>query len=121
MKAPARRAPQYAIGEKHTVKGTGISMRVTLEDVDEGTVYKYRTYAKVGGKTLYGAEMTFTTQGTYEDPIETDLDLIQDADADETDLTPSPHTPQARKYLRNGILYIEHNGITYTAQGHRLD
>ena len=119
--APARRAPQYAIGEKHTVKGTGISMRVTLEDLDEGTVYKYRTYAKVGDKTLYGAEMTFTTQGTYEDPIETDLDLIPDADADETDLTPTPRTPQARKYIRNGVLFIERNGITYTAQGHRID
>ncbi len=117
--APARRAPQYAIGEKHTVKGTGISMRVTLEDLDEGTVYKYRTYAKVGGKTLYGSEMTFTTQGTYEDPIETDLDLIPDADADS--LTPIPPTSQARKYIRNGILYIERNGITYTAQGQRLD
>ena len=65
--------------------------------------------------------MTFTTQGTYEDPIETDLDLIPDADADEDTLTPTPRTPQARKYLRNGILYIEHNGITYTAHGHRLD
>ncbi len=117
--APARRAPQYAIGEKHTVTGTGISMRVTLEDLDEGTVYKYRTYAKVGGKTLYGSEMTFITQGTYEDPIETDLDLIPDADADS--LTPTPRTPQARKYIRNGILYIELNGITYTAQGHRID
>ena len=63
--APARRAPQYAIGEKHTVTGTGISMRVTLEDLDEGTVYKYRTYAKVGGKTLYGSEMTFTTEGEW--------------------------------------------------------
>ncbi len=117
--APARRAPQYAIGEKHTVTGTGISMRVTLEDLDEGTVYKYRTYAKVGGKTLYGTEMSFTTQGTYEDPIETDLESVYNADADS--LTPSPHTPQARKYIRNGILYIEHNGITYTAQGQRID
>ena len=27
----------------------------------------------------------------------------------------------ARKYIDNGILYIERNGITYTAQGHRLD
>ncbi len=27
----------------------------------------------------------------------------------------------ARKYLRNGILYIDRNGITYTAQGQRLD
>jgi hypothetical protein len=30
-------------------------------------------------------------------------------------------TPPARKYLRNGLLFIERNGITYTAQGHRLD
>ena len=119
--APAHRAPQYAIGEKHTVTGTGISMRVTLEDLDEGTVYKYRTYAKVGGKTLYGAEMTFTTQGTYEDPIETDLESVYNADADETDLTPSPRAPQARKYIRNGILLIERNGKTYTAQGQRID
>ena len=29
--------------------------------------------------------------------------------------------PSARKYIENGILYIERNGITYTAQGHRLD
>ncbi len=27
----------------------------------------------------------------------------------------------ARKYIENGILYIERNGITYTAQGQRLD
>ena len=27
----------------------------------------------------------------------------------------------ARKYLRNGLLFIERNGITYTAQGQRLD
>ena len=29
--------------------------------------------------------------------------------------------PSARKYIRNGILYIDRNGITYTAQGHRID
>ena len=27
----------------------------------------------------------------------------------------------ARKYLHNGLLFIEHNGITYTAQGQRID
>jgi hypothetical protein len=63
--------------------------------------------------------MTFTTQGTYEDPIETDLESVYNADADR--LTPTPRAPQARKYLRNGILYIDRNGITYTAQGQRID
>ena len=29
--------------------------------------------------------------------------------------------PSARKYIHNGILYIDRNGITYTAQGHRID
>ena len=29
--------------------------------------------------------------------------------------------PSARKYIRNGILYIDRNGITYTAQGQRID
>ena len=26
-----------------------------------------------------------------------------------------------RKYIRNGILYIDRNGITHTAQGQRID
>ena len=30
-------------------------------------------------------------------------------------------TPSARKYLRNGVLYIRTNGTTYNAQGHRID
>jgi hypothetical protein len=40
-------------------------MRVTLQNLDEGTVYKYRTYAKVGEQTIYGSEMSFTTEGEY--------------------------------------------------------
>ena len=32
-----------------------------------------------------------------------------------------PSYAQARKYLRNGVLFIDRNGITYTAQGHRID
>ena len=33
----------------------------------------------------------------------------------------APSAPSARKYIENGVLYIERNGITYTAQGQRLD
>ena len=60
-----RRAPKDIIGEKHTVAASGISMRVTLNDLDEGTVYKYRTYAKMGETVVYGSEMQFTTTGEY--------------------------------------------------------
>ena len=174
--APARRAPQYAIGEKHIVTGTGISMRVTLEDLDEGTVYKYRTYAKVGGKTLYGAEMTFTTEGewieytltansddaaagnvtgsgTYHTGTEVSIEAVpatgyrfvewSDGNTDNPrtvvlteDMTitalferlpdalgetQSDNLHNARKYILNGILYIERNGNTNTVQGQRID
>ncbi len=109
--APSHRAPQYDLGEKHTVNASGISMRVTLNDLDEGTVYKYRTYAKVGGKTLYGAEMTFTTQGTYEEPIVTDIESVDDAGEDD-------RTSSAIKVFENGQLYILlPNGTRYNLQG----
>lgn len=108
---PVRRAPQYEIGEKHTVKGTGISMRVTLNDLDEGTVYKYRTYAKIGDKTLYGTEMTFTTQGTYEESVVTGIEDIDNADGD-------VRAPSATKVFENGQLYILlPNGTRYNLQG----
>ena len=58
---------------------------MTLTNLDAGTVYKYRVYGKVGDKTLYGTEMTFTTQGTYEEPVMTDLESINDNDADDAD------------------------------------
>ncbi|MBQ2520038.1 MAG: leucine-rich repeat protein [Paludibacteraceae bacterium] len=57
-----------ALGEHHTVTATGISMRVSLTDLDAGTVYRYRSYAKIGDQIIYGSEMTFTTQGTYVPP-----------------------------------------------------
>ena len=57
-----------ALGEHHTVTATGISMRVSLTGLDAGTVYRYRSYAKIGDQTIYGSEMTFTTQGTYVPP-----------------------------------------------------
>ncbi|MBQ7696997.1 MAG: leucine-rich repeat domain-containing protein [Paludibacteraceae bacterium] len=120
--APVRRVPHYEIGEKHTVKASGISMRVTLSDLDEGTVYKYRTYAKIGDKTLYGTEMSFTTQGTYEEPVVTGIEDIDDGDNADGDVrAPSGDAPQARKYIRNGILLIERNGKTYNVQGQRID
>jgi len=49
----------------HTVTASGISMSVSLTNLDEGTVYHYRSYAKIGDKVLYGSEMSFTTQGEY--------------------------------------------------------
>ena len=170
-----RRAPLDAIGEKHTVTGSGISMQVTLENLDEGTVYKYRTYAKTGNKTLYGGEMTFTTDGewkytltvstgddkagtvtgggkyaagsevTIEAVAKDGYDFVRWSDGntdnprtitvhDDAEYTavfkaknPSSLTEtelenaKVRKYISNGILYIKRNGITYTAQGQRLD
>ena len=171
-----RRAPQDVIGEKHMVAGSGISMQVTLENLDEGTVYQYRTYAKTGNKTLYGSEMTFTTDGewieytiaatvndatmgtvtgggsyhigseiTLEAIAKNGYDFVQWSDGN----TDNPRTvtvidnaeytavfkaknpsslsetesenAKVRKYISNGILYIERNGIRYTAQGQRLD
>lgn len=60
-----RRAYKSAIGEHMTVQASGISMKVTLTDLDEGSVYKYRSYAVVDGQTIYGSEETFTTRGEY--------------------------------------------------------
>lgn len=59
------RAYRSAIGEHMTVQASGISMKVTLTDLDEGSVYKYRSYAVVDGQTVYGSEETFTTRGEY--------------------------------------------------------
>ena len=53
------------LGEKHTVTATGIAMKVTLTDLDEGTVYKYHTFAKFADEVVYGSEMSFTTQGVW--------------------------------------------------------
>jgi hypothetical protein len=67
-RAPLPNAPRRqksALGERHTVTATGISMRVSLSNLDPGTTYRYRTYAKIGDQVLYGSEMTFTTQGEF--------------------------------------------------------
>ena len=68
------RAPQATletIGEHHTIQANGISMSVNLNNLDAGTTYRYRTYAKIGSQTLYGAEMSFTTKGEYTPPTYT--------------------------------------------------
>ena len=54
-----------ALGEHFFVQASGIALRVTLTNLDAGTVYKYRVYGKVGSQYYYGSEQTFTTTGTY--------------------------------------------------------
>jgi hypothetical protein len=49
-----------------------------------------------------------------------ELQVVGTAQSDWSDKSDPSYTP-ARKYIENGILYIERNGITYTAQGHRID
>ena len=72
-RAYAPQATHENIGERHTVQASGISMAINLLNLDAGTVYRYRTYAKIGTQTLYGAEMSFTTKGEYTPPTYTIL------------------------------------------------
>ena len=65
-----RRMPA-ALNEHFFVQASGISLRVTLTNLDAGTVYKYRVYGKVGDQYYYGSEQTFTTTGTYTPPTYT--------------------------------------------------
>ena len=69
--ANAPRRMPAALGEHFFVQASGISLRVTLTNLDAGTVYKYRVYGKVGDQYYYGSEQTFTTQGTYTPPTYT--------------------------------------------------
>ena len=69
--ANAPRRMPAALGEHFFVQASGISLRVTLNNLDAGTVYKYRVYGKVGDQYYYGSEQTFTTQGTYTPPTYT--------------------------------------------------
>ena len=100
--APARM--RAALGEHKTVQATGIKMQVTLTDLDAGTVYKYRTYAKVGDQVCYGTEMTFTTKGVYDE--EQDLEQIT-----------NDQSPITHKILHNGQIYILRGDKAYTITG----
>lgn len=97
-----------ALGEHNMVTASGISMKVTLTNLDEGTVYKYRTYAKIGDQVLYGSEMSFTTLGEYE---EESVESIFNVHRGQT---------QNKKVLRNGQIYIIRGDRTYTITGQEV-
>ena len=92
-----------ASGEHHMVPATGTTMSVTLTELEPGTVYKYRTYAKIGNQVFYGAEMSFTTKGEYDDTE--DVENISAASL------------PSRKILRNGRILILRGNRTYTLTG----
>ena len=82
-----------ALGEHKTVTASGISMKATLTGLDAGTVYKYRTYAKLGNQTIYGSEMSFTTKGEY-------------TGSEDINNIPCIPVVSSRKILRNGQILI---------------
>lgn len=102
----APRSTTASIGEHKTVTASGISMKATLTDLDPGTVYRYRSYANIGSKRLYGSEMTLTTQGEYKDP-----QAIEDIRID---------APQATKILHDGQIYILRGEKVYTITGQEV-
>ena len=96
------------LGQRKTIQAEGIAMEVTLRDLEPATKYKFRAYAVAGGKTFYGAERAFITQGGYEGDDEfTDIDAVE---------TPQPAT----KILRNGQLYILKGQKIYTITGQEV-
>ena len=105
--APVRKS---VIGDKQRIAASGIAMKVTLTDLDEGTVYKYRTYAQIGDQTVYGAEMSFTTKGEYQEPTAID-EIVND----------KMGKCENMKILRDGQLFILREGKTYNAQGARVE
>ena len=93
------------LNEHFFVPASGIKMTVTLTDLDEGTVYKYRVYGKVGDQYYYGTEQTFTTKGVYEEESPTSIEEV-----------PSDQV-QSTKVLRNGQIFILRGEKVYNAQG----
>ena len=106
--APHRMAA--TIGEHKYVHASGIKMSVTLTDLDEGTVYKYRAYGKTGNQFFYGSEQTFTTPGAYQGS-ETGIDEVPSDQVQNT---------KAQKILREGQIYILYNGTMYNIQGQKV-
>ena len=103
-----RRMPA-ALNEHFFVQASGISLRVTLNNLDAGTVYKYRVYGKVGDQYYYGSEQTFTTQGTYTPPTYTitfanwDGATLQSSQVEEGTLPiytgATPERPEDEQYI----------------------
>ena len=102
--APQRMAA--SIGEHKYAQASGIKMSVTLTDLDEGTVYKYRAYGKTGNQFFYGSEQTFTTQGEWHEE-----QGIEDVLSDKV---------QCTKILRDGQIYIMYKGTMYNVQGQKV-
>ena len=100
-----------ALGEHFFVQASGIALRVTLTNLDAGTVYKYRVYGKVGDQYYYGAEQSFTTQGEYEGD---DSETIEEVPSDQV---PSA---KAQKVLRNGQISILRGDKVYTVTGQEV-
>lgn len=109
--ANAPRRTAAAIGEHKFVQASGIKMTVTLTNLDEGTVYKYRAYGKAGNQFFYGSEQTFTTQGEYEGD---DSEGIDEVPSDDVQCT------KAQKILRNGQIFILRGEKEYTVTGQEM-
>ena len=103
-----RRMPA-ALNEHFFVQASGISLRVTLTDLDAETVYKYRVYGKVGDQYYYGSEQAFTTTGTYTPPTYTitfanwDGATLQSSQVEEGTLPiytgATPERPEDEQYI----------------------
>ncbi len=103
-----------ALGEHFFVQASGINMRVTLTNLDPGTVYKYRAYGKVGEQVYYGAEQSFTTRGTYVPPTF----MITFVNWDGTELQKSPVAENTMPvYLGETPVRPETSSYTYTFKG----
>ena len=113
---------------------TGDTYHVTLQ-AEHGTVTVNETVdldkVVVGSKLTFTAipdeGYTFTSWENYDEAtgliVTSDVTvkaLFEKQEANALDDTDSA-IPSARKHLRNGILYINRNGNTYTAQGQRID
>ena len=111
------------LGEKQTVTVTGILMQVTLTDLDQGTTYKYRTFAKFGDQIAYGPEMSFTTQGEWVAFTVTFLDkdgnVIATQEVEPGDNAVAPDAPKVDGYKFIGwdtdLTNVQSN-MTVTAQ-----
>ena len=119
-----------ALGEHFFVQASGISLRVTLNNLDAGTVYKYRVYGKVGDQYYYGSEQSFTTTGTYTPSTYTitfanwDGAVLQSSQVEEgtlpeyTGTTPIRPDDEQYTYVFNGwtpAIVVATADATYTA------
>ena len=106
----APRRMSAALNDHLFAPATGIKMSVTLAGLDEGTVYKYRAYGKVGNQYYYGTEQTFTTQGEW-------VEEIQGIEEVASDQLPNI---KARKILRDGQIFILRGEKVYSITGQEV-